>query len=84
MQGLNEFSRLRSERLLPLIQANDRAHCEPIALESAAETARVAADTLHTLPVLSAGAGWGQARGLVVEGSEDPANRVYHISFNAL
>jgi len=54
MQGLTEFSRPRAERLLPFIQANDRAHCEPIALESAAETARVAADTLHTLLVLSA------------------------------
>jgi len=37
------------------IQANDRARYEPIALESAAETALVVADTLHTLLVLSAG-----------------------------
>ncbi|MHB8817242.1 MAG: hypothetical protein ACYDAE_28820, partial [Steroidobacteraceae bacterium] len=59
MGGLADFSRLRAERLLPLIQVDDRARCEPIALESAAETARVVADTLHTLLALSASASSG-------------------------
>lgn len=53
MNGLIQFSRLRAQRMLPLAQANDRAALEPIALEAATETAKVTADVLHTLFVLT-------------------------------
>lgn len=54
MNGLIKFSRQRAYRLLPLVKANDRAAIEPIALESATETAKVTADVLHTLFALTA------------------------------
>jgi hypothetical protein len=53
MQALVAYSRLRAERLQPLIDKSDRSACEPIELESATETAKVVADLLHTLFVLS-------------------------------
>ena len=53
MDALIAFSAVRGRELLPLVKVNDRAHMEPIALESAAETARVAADVIHTLLQLS-------------------------------
>ena len=40
--------------MLPFVKVDDRAHMEPLALESAAETARVAADVIHTLLALTA------------------------------
>ncbi len=49
MDELIAFSKLRAERLRPLVARDDRQACEPIALESATETAKVAADVLHTL-----------------------------------
>lgn len=54
MNGLIQFSRQRAQRMLPLAQASNRAAIEPIALESATETAKVTADVLHTLFVLTA------------------------------
>jgi hypothetical protein len=54
MSGLIEFSKIRAERLKPIVEANDRASCEPISLESATETAKVAADVIHTLLVRAA------------------------------
>ena len=53
MDGLIEFSKLRCERLRPLIAADDRPACEPIIMESAGETARVAADVIYSLLKLS-------------------------------
>jgi Zinc dependent phospholipase C. len=53
MDGLIEFSKARSERLRPLIAAGDRTASEPIIMESAAETARVAADAIYSLLKLS-------------------------------
>lgn len=53
MAGLIEFSKQRAERLWPSIRSNDRKGAEPIALESANETARVTADLLETLVVLT-------------------------------
>ena len=49
MDDLIAFSAVRGRQLLPLVKVNDRPKMEPIALESAAETARVAADVIHTL-----------------------------------
>lgn len=43
-----------ARRMVPYAQANDRAHIEPMALDCAEETARVSADVIHTLLVLSA------------------------------
>ena len=54
MDALIAFSAIRGKQLLPLVKVNDRPKMEPIALESAAETARVAADLIHTLLQLSA------------------------------
>jgi len=43
-----------ASRMIPFAEANDRAHVEPLALNCATETAKVAADVIHTLMVLSA------------------------------
>lgn len=43
-----------ARRMLPYARANDRAQIEPMAFDCAEETARVAADVIHTLLVLSA------------------------------
>lgn len=43
-----------ARRMAPYAEANDRAHIEPMALDCAEETARVSADVIHTLLVLSA------------------------------
>ncbi len=40
--------------MVPYAEANDRAHVEPMALDCAEETARVTADVIHTLLVLTA------------------------------
>ena len=42
------------KRMVPYAEANDRAQVEPMAMDCAAETARVMADVIHTLLVLSA------------------------------
>jgi len=49
LEGLVEFSRARAERALPLVSVEkpDRSQIEPIILESALESARVAADLLY-------------------------------------
>jgi hypothetical protein len=51
LDGLNRFSKARLLRALPLVSEPkpDRDKVEPIILESALESARVAADLLHTL-----------------------------------
>jgi hypothetical protein len=54
MTGLIEFSKVRGEKLRPLIEATNRAAAEPIVLESALETSRVVADLLHTISHLMA------------------------------
>lgn len=54
MNGLIRVNKARAQRMLPLAQANDRAELEPIALQAATETAKVTADVLHTLFVLTA------------------------------
>jgi hypothetical protein len=53
MDGLIAFSAIRANAMLPFVKVDDRAHMEPLAVESAAETARVAADVIHTLLVLT-------------------------------
>jgi hypothetical protein len=49
MDGLIAFSAIRANAMLPFVKVDDRVHMEPLAVESAAETARVAADVIHTL-----------------------------------
>ncbi len=53
MDGLAAFSRLRAGRLTKLVEAADRTASEPVIMESATETAHVAADVIHTLLQLS-------------------------------
>ncbi len=54
MDGLIERNAAIAKRMLPYADANDRAHIAPMALDCAEETARVTADVIHTLLVLSA------------------------------
>ena len=49
MEQLAAYSAIRANKMVPLVKANDRAAMEPLALECAAETARVSADVIHTL-----------------------------------
>lgn len=61
LNGLIAFSAIRAERMLPYAAANDRSRLDAPALESAGETARVTADTIHTLLHLANTAGTGGA-----------------------
>lgn len=54
MDGLIARNAKIARQMLPYAEANDRSHIEPMALDCAEETARVAADVIHTLLVLSA------------------------------
>jgi hypothetical protein len=54
MRRLIEFSKERAGRARPFAERGDRARCEPIILESAIESAKAAADVLHTLFTLTA------------------------------
>jgi hypothetical protein len=54
MGELIEFSKERAERARPFAERGDRVRCEPIILESAIESAKAAADVLHTLFTLAA------------------------------
>ena len=53
MDGLLARNGEIGKHMLPYADANDRPHLEPLEMDCAAETARVAADVLHTLLVLS-------------------------------
>lgn len=53
MDGLIARNGAIARKMVPYAEANDRAHVEPMALDCATETARVAADVVHTLLVLS-------------------------------
>jgi hypothetical protein len=53
MTNLIARDRIIAERMVPYAQADDRARLEPLALDCATETAKVAADVIHTLMVLS-------------------------------
>jgi hypothetical protein len=59
MDGLIEFSKERAQRCRADLDADRREAVEPVVLESALETARVTADLLHTLGVLTAGSSGG-------------------------
>src|SRR6185437_13112391 len=54
MDGLIARNAKIARGMLPYVEANDRAHVEPMAYDCAQETARVTADVIHTLLVLSA------------------------------
>lgn len=54
MDGLIARNAKIARQMLPYAEANDRTHIEPMALDCAEETARVAADVIHTLLLLSA------------------------------
>jgi hypothetical protein len=72
MNGLIAFSKLQAERMLPFAQADDRPHVEPLALESATETAKVTADVIHTLMTLAAQPPPRSGASLVAEVSAPP------------
>ncbi|MBT9331554.1 hypothetical protein [Paracidobacterium acidisoli] len=61
MDGLIARNAVIARHMVPYAQADDRPHVEPLALDCAEETARVAADVLHTLLVLSAEQADGQS-----------------------
>ena len=54
MDGLIARNAEIARRMVPYAEANDRARIEPMSLDCAEETAKVAADVIHTLLVLSA------------------------------
>lgn len=54
MDGLIARNAEIARKMVPYAQADDRAHIEPMALDCAEESARVSADVIHTLLVLSA------------------------------
>lgn len=49
MNALIAFSAIRGKQMVPYAPMNDRSRLDGPALESASETARVTADTIHTL-----------------------------------
>jgi hypothetical protein len=49
MAGLHDFSKIRAERLKPLVEKLEMRENQPLELECALETARVTADLVHTL-----------------------------------
>lgn len=53
MDGLIARNAAIARRMLPHAESNDKAQVEPMALDCAEETARVSADVIHTLLVLS-------------------------------
>ncbi|WP_213807139.1 carboxypeptidase-like regulatory domain-containing protein [Granulicella sp. dw_53] len=53
MAGLIARNKIIAQRMVPYAQADDRAHLEPLAMDCATETAKVAADVIHTLLVLT-------------------------------
>ncbi|MGH9618511.1 MAG: hypothetical protein ACRD45_02210, partial [Bryobacteraceae bacterium] len=72
MNGLIEFSKQHAYRMLPLAQANKRAAVEPIETEVAIETAKVTADVIHTLLVLTARSGGTGTASLIARVSAPP------------
>ncbi|MGH9666638.1 MAG: carboxypeptidase-like regulatory domain-containing protein [Bryobacteraceae bacterium] len=65
MDALIAFSAIRGKQMLPFVKVDDRAHMEPLAVESAAETARVAADVIHTLLKLTSSPAVGAGGSLI-------------------
>ncbi len=53
MDGLIARNAVIAKRMIPYAESNDREHIAPMALDCAEETARVTADVIHTLLVLS-------------------------------
>ncbi len=78
MEELVAFSILRADRALPLVQSGEagREEVEPIILESALESARAAADVLHTLFSLALAPGEDSAtlRGTITAAEFHPDN----------
>ncbi|MEG9436486.1 Ig-like domain repeat protein [Edaphobacter sp. HDX4] len=53
MAGLIARNKIIAQKMVRYAQADDRAHLEPLALDCATETAKVVADVIHTLLILS-------------------------------
>jgi len=66
MAGLIARNKIIAQRMVPYAQADDRARLEPLATDCATETAKVAADVIHTLLVLTAPEPDNQTASLVV------------------
>jgi hypothetical protein len=54
MAALIARDKIIGQKMVPYAEKNDRTNLEPLAMDCAAETARVAADVIHTLLVLTA------------------------------
>jgi hypothetical protein len=66
MAGLIARNKVIAQKMVPYAQADDRAHVEPLAMDCATETAKVAADVIHTLLALTASESDRQTASLVV------------------
>jgi hypothetical protein len=73
MDGLLARNGEIGRRMVPYADANDRASLEPMEMDCAQETAKVMADVLHTLLVLSARKQLSGASGSVVANVTAPA-----------
>lgn len=65
MDGLIARNAAIARKMLPYAQADDRTQVEPMALDCATETARVTADVIHTLLVLTAARANGNGTSMV-------------------
>lgn len=72
MDGLIARNGAIARKMVPYAEANDRAHLEPMALDCATEIARVAADVIHTLLVLSQTAATADAGSILVSLTAPP------------
>lgn len=66
MASLIARNKVIGQKMLPYAQADDRAGVEPLAMDCAAETAKVAADVIHTLLVLTSSSENSHTASLVV------------------
>jgi hypothetical protein len=66
MAGLIARNKVIAQKMVPYAEKNDRASLEPLAMDCATETAKVAADVIHTLLVLTAVAPDNQTSSLFV------------------
>jgi hypothetical protein len=66
MVSLIARNKIIGQKMLPYAQADNRADVEPLAMDCATETAKVAADVIHTLLVLTSGSDDDHTASLVV------------------
>lgn len=72
MASLIARNKIIGQKMLPYARADDRAEVEPLAMDCATETAKVAADVIHTLMVLTSGGDDSHTASLAVHVTASP------------